>query len=83
MAAGVAGLLSCPLWFAMDFQGAAYKETAALQSRQNYLCTLGAKRGCAKLAPTPGNHRDDTRGDSLKNNISSTRAFDPIQFASD
>jgi hypothetical protein len=28
----------------MDFQGAAYKETAALQSRHNYLCTLGAGR---------------------------------------
>jgi hypothetical protein len=37
VAAGVAGLLICPLWFAMDFQGAAYKETAALQSRQNYV----------------------------------------------
>jgi hypothetical protein len=52
VAAGVAGLLICPLWFAMDCQGAAYKETAALQSRQNHLCALGAKRGCAKLAPT-------------------------------
>jgi hypothetical protein len=34
VAAGVAGLVVWPLWFAMDFQGTADKEAAALQSRQ-------------------------------------------------
>ena len=31
IAAGVAGLFIWPLWFAMDFQGAATKEIAALE----------------------------------------------------
>src|SRR5437016_3347370 len=35
--AGVAGLVIWPLWFAMDFKGAASKEVAALQARQQYL----------------------------------------------
>lgn len=47
VAAGVAGLFIWPLWFAMDFQGAADKETAALQSRQGYLATLAGQKGCA------------------------------------
>jgi len=51
VAAGVAGLIIWPLWFAMDFQGAADKETAALQSRQSYLATLAAQRGCAGPGP--------------------------------
>src|SRR5215470_10149194 len=52
VAAGVAGLFIWPLWFAMDFQGAADKDTAALQSRQNYLGTLASQRHCAMQAPT-------------------------------
>lgn len=47
IAAGVAGLFIWPLWFAMDFQGAASKETAALQSRNQYLATLAAEKRCA------------------------------------
>ena len=50
VAAGVAGLFIWPLWFAMDFQGAADKDTAALQSRQSYLATLASQRGCARQA---------------------------------
>ena len=46
VAAGVAGLIIWPLWFAMDFQGAASKDIAALQSRQSYLGTLASQRGC-------------------------------------
>jgi len=38
--AGVAGLFVPVLWFGMDWQGAANKEVAALQSRQQYLATL-------------------------------------------
>ena len=48
VAAGVAGLFIWPLWFAMDFQGAAGKEVAALQQRQSYLATIAAERNCGK-----------------------------------
>ena len=50
--AGVAGLLIWPLWFAMDFQGAAPKEVAALQARQQYLATLAEQR-CGAVVPLP------------------------------
>jgi hypothetical protein len=50
VAAGVAGVVFFPLWFAMDFKGAASKEVAALQARQQYLTTLANER-CAG----PGN----------------------------
>lgn len=53
VAAGVAGLIIWPLWFAMDFQGAAGKEEAALQSRQQYLATLALQRGCAVPTGAP------------------------------
>jgi hypothetical protein len=52
VAAGVAGLFIWPLWFAMDFQGAATKEVAALQQRQSYLARLSEQKGCA-AAPAP------------------------------
>jgi hypothetical protein len=51
VAAGVAGIFIWPLWFAMDFQGTAGKEEAALQSRQQYLGTLAIERGCATAPP--------------------------------
>lgn len=50
VAAGVAGLFIWPLWFGMDFQGAAGKEVTALQSRQQYLATLAEQKRCG--APT-------------------------------
>ena len=46
VAAGVAGLFIWPLWFGMDFQGAASTETTALQSRQGYLGTLAQQKRC-------------------------------------
>ena len=49
--AGLAGLLIWPLWFAMDFQGAASKEVTALQQRQSYLAKLAEQKSCAG-APT-------------------------------
>lgn len=52
VAAGVAGLIIWPLLFAMDFQGAAPKEIAALQARQQYLATLAEQR-CGAVAPLP------------------------------
>ena len=51
VAAGVAGLFVPVLWFAMDFQGATDKDTAALQARQNYLGSLAAQRGCGGSGP--------------------------------
>src|SRR3954464_5049712 len=52
VAAGVAGVFIPVLWFGMDFQGTASKETAALQSRQQYLATLAAQKRCgAEPAP--------------------------------
>ena len=50
VAAGVAGILVWPLWFAMDFKGAADSDMAALQARQQYLANLAVQR-CAHPAP--------------------------------
>ncbi len=46
VAAGVAGLFIWPLWFGMDFQGAASTETTALQSRQEYLGASAEQKRC-------------------------------------
>ena len=48
---GVAGFIVPVLWFGMDWQGAATKEVAALQSRQQYLATMAEQRNCG--SPTP------------------------------
>lgn len=45
--AGIAGVVIWPLWFAMDFKGAADTEVTALQARQQYLTTLATER-CAR-----------------------------------
>ena len=44
VAAGVAGVFIWPLWFAMDLQGAASTDAAAMQARQQYLATLASQR---------------------------------------
>ena len=44
VAAGVVGLVIWPVWFGMDFKGAAAKDAAALQARQQYLTTLATER---------------------------------------
>jgi hypothetical protein len=44
VAAGVAGLVIWPLFFAMDLKGAAGTEMAALQARQEYLSGLAEQR---------------------------------------
>src|SRR5262249_53320114 len=49
--AGVAGLFIWPLWFGMDVQGAAGKEAAALQNRQQYLAVLAEQRHCGEPEP--------------------------------
>src|ERR1700754_3259059 len=51
VAAGVAGFFVPVLWFGMDFQGTADKETQALQARQQYLASLAAQRRCGEPAP--------------------------------
>jgi hypothetical protein len=53
VAAGVVGLVVWPLWFAMDFQGAAGKEVSALQSRQQYLAVLAEERHCGSPSLIP------------------------------
>ena len=53
IAAGVVGLFIWPVWFAMDFQGAASKEVAALQARQQYLGTMAEQKGCTTAQPAP------------------------------
>lgn len=50
VAAGVAGLFIWPLWFAMDFQGAAGKEGAAINSRNQYLASMATQRRCGAPA---------------------------------
>lgn len=50
VAAGVAGIFIWPLWFAMDFKGAASKEVTALQARQQYLTAIAPER-CAPGPP--------------------------------
>jgi hypothetical protein len=60
VAAGVAGVFIPVLWFGMDFKGAATKEVAALQARQQYLTTLATER-CAPGAPTAPARRADAR----------------------
>ena len=46
VAAGVVGIVIWPVWFGMDFKGAASKDVAALQARQEYLTMLATQR-CA------------------------------------
>lgn len=53
VAAGVAGIFIPVLWFGMDFQGTADKETAALQARQQYLATLAEQRRCGAPEEPP------------------------------
>jgi hypothetical protein len=50
IAAGVVGLVVWPLWFAMDFKGAASKDVVALQARQQYLTALATER-CHRAPP--------------------------------
>ena len=54
VAAGVAGLIVWPLWFAMDFQGAADTESKALELRDpGSLSTLALQR--CSMQPMVGN----------------------------
>lgn len=53
VAAGVAGLIIWPIWFGMDFKGAASQEVAALQARQEYLTQLATERCAPGYRPPP------------------------------
>jgi hypothetical protein len=54
VALGVAGaILFWPMLFAMDFKGAAGKDMAAVQARQQYLATLAGQRACVLPPPPP------------------------------
>ena len=56
VAAGVAGVVIPVLWFGMDFKGAASKEVAALQARQQYLTVLATER-CKPSGDAPQRQR--------------------------
>jgi hypothetical protein len=45
-------LVVWPVWFAMDFKGAADKEVTALQARQQYLAIVATER-CAPTSVPP------------------------------
>jgi hypothetical protein len=49
VAAGVAGLFIWPLWFAMDFRGAASTDMAAYEARNAYLGQLALEK-CTQVA---------------------------------
>ncbi len=51
--AGVVGLVIWPVWFGMDWKGAAAKDAAALQARQQYLTTLATERCAPGYRPPP------------------------------
>ena len=53
VATGVGGLVLWPLWFGMDFKGAADKDAAALEARQKYLTELAVQRCQPKPPPPP------------------------------
>ena len=52
VAAGVVGLVVWPVWFLMDFQGAAGTEIKALQDRNTYLATKVNEDGCGSPTVT-------------------------------
>lgn len=51
--AGLVGIVIWPVWFGMDFKGAAGKEVAALQARQEYLTQLATERCRPGYRPPP------------------------------
>jgi hypothetical protein len=50
---GLVGVVIWPVWFGMDFKGAAAKDAAALQARQQYLADLGIQRCAPGVRPPP------------------------------
>jgi hypothetical protein len=52
VAAGVVGLVVWPVWFLMDFQGAAGTEIKALQDRNAYLATKANEEDCGRERTT-------------------------------
>jgi len=53
VAAGLAGIVIWPIWFGMDLKGAAAKDAAALQARQEFLTTLATERCTPGYRPPP------------------------------
>jgi len=53
VAAGVVGLVIWPVWFGMDFKGAAAQDAANLQARQEYLTQLAVQRCSPGHRPPP------------------------------
>jgi len=53
VAAGVVGVVIWPVWFGMDFKGAAGQDAANLQARQEYLTQLAVQRYAPGYRPSP------------------------------
>ena len=66
VAAGVAGLVLWPIWFGMDFKGAAGKDVAALQARQQYLTVLATERCAVAAKRTPPPRGQSARASAPK-----------------
>lgn len=62
VAAGVVGIVVWPVWFAMDFKGAASKDVVALQARQQYLAALAVEKCAQPTAPQPATPQQRRRG---------------------
>jgi hypothetical protein len=56
VAAGIVGVVIWPLWFGMDFKGAAAQDVAALQARQEYLTQLALRIVNASIAANGKRH---------------------------
>jgi hypothetical protein len=66
VAAGVAGVFIPVLWFGMDLQDTADKETVALQNRQQYLASMAAQRRCGEPAAPPASPKHSPKYRSAK-----------------
>lgn len=51
VAAGVVEIVIWPVWFGMDFKGAASQDITNLQARQQFLTTLATERCRSEVAP--------------------------------
>ena len=78
VAAGVAGLFIPVIWFGMDFKGAASKDVAALQARQQYLTTLATER-CAPPPAVAGKRSPPPRAQSAR--VAAPRPLPPAPAA--
>ena len=61
--AGVVGIVLWPVWFGMDFKGAAGKDAAALEARQKFLTELAVER-CRPAPSRPPQRKPSPKNQS-------------------